>query len=144
MKKLVLALAFSTLLLVGCKKDNEKKVVTDDGTVATITTEDAAEAWEGDYKGTFPCADCEGIEVELELNDDYTYEKEETYLGNEDKEFKSEGTFTIENGVLILKDARGEVEKYELGKDQLTLLDKDGNKTEGELANQYVLKKEAF
>ena len=28
----------------------------------------------GTYKGILPCADCEGIETELELNSDKTYE----------------------------------------------------------------------
>ena len=36
--------------------------------------------WAGEYEGVFPCADCEGIKVELDLNPDKTYELSEEYL----------------------------------------------------------------
>jgi uncharacterized lipoprotein NlpE involved in copper resistance len=44
--------------------------------------------WAGVYKGTLPCADCEGIQEEIRLNDDLTYEMVSTYLGKGENGFQ--------------------------------------------------------
>lgn len=137
MKKLILVLACSALFMVSCKKETENK--TNEETMNT--TETVANTWEGEYEGTLPCADCEGIKVSLELAADYTFERETVYLGKESDEFDAEGSYSIENGVLTLVDTEGEKEMYELGENKLTLLDAEGNKNEGELAEYYILTK---
>ena len=37
--------------------------------------------WKGVYKGTLPCADCEGIETSLSLEDETNYVLKTNYLG---------------------------------------------------------------
>ena len=100
MKKSIIAISLASLVLAACSKTENKKV--EEQTPATTeavseateadtahTTENALD-WNGTYKGILPCADCEGIKTELELNSDKTYEIKETYLGKGDgKPFES-------------------------------------------------------
>ena len=72
----------------------------------------------GEYKGIFPCADCEGIETELELNPNNRYELKETYLGKgKENESKVKGTFSFDtnNPALISLDAAGDNRKFFIG-----------------------------
>ncbi|MFX6794395.1 copper resistance protein NlpE N-terminal domain-containing protein, partial [Acinetobacter baumannii] len=94
MKKSLLAIALMSTLLVACNKHENKTETTSDTStpvqtaqsnnneaVDTAHTAENSLDWDGKYKGTLPCADCEGIKTELELKDDKTYELTETYLG---------------------------------------------------------------
>lgn len=105
-------------------------------------------AYTGVYEGTLPCADCEGIETTIILNDDNTYHKTETYLkGDSPSEFAEEGVFELdeEEGIITLNPSgnenEGESHLYQLEEDQLIALNPDGIKVEGELADYYVLEK---
>ncbi len=102
--------------------------------------------WNGTYKGVLPCADCEGIETELELNLDKTYELKEVYLGKGDgKPFESKGKFTFNNTntSIIELDQSGDGRKYFVAEGYLKALDLEGKEITGELADKYELKKEA-
>ncbi len=50
--------------------------------------------WDGTYIGTLPCADCSGINVTLNLNKDGTYILVQSYKGEQDGRFTSEGHFS--------------------------------------------------
>ena len=96
-------------------------------------------------KGVLPCADCEGIETELELNSDKTYEIKETYLGKGNgKPFESKGSFQFDskNPSVIELDQAGDGRKYFVAEGYLKALDLEGNEITGELADKYQLKKE--
>lgn len=83
MKKTILILSLSTIVLAACSKPNTDTHETNQAPENTATQTmqptntqpatpmgDTAETsldWVGEYKGVFPCADCEGIETELEL-----------------------------------------------------------------------------
>ena len=65
--------------------------------------------WAGEYEGVFPCADCEGIKVELDLNPDKTYELSEEYLGktgNNETETKGSFTFDPQQPSIIVLDGK--------------------------------------
>lgn len=108
-------------------------------------------AWTGIYEGTLPCADCEGIETTIVLNDDNTYHKTETYLkGDSPDEFVEEGIYELDEsqGLLALSPSESENEVdtersqlYQWEDDQLIALNQDGTKVEGEMADLYVLEK---
>jgi len=92
-----------------------------------------------------PCADCEGIETELKLNLDKTYEIKETYLGKGDgKAFESKGSFQFDskNSSIIALDKAGDNRKYFVAEGHLKALDLEGNQITGALADKYQLKKE--
>ncbi|RND07915.1 copper resistance protein NlpE [Acinetobacter baumannii] len=158
MRKSLLAIALMSTLLVACNKHENKTETTSDAStpvqtaqsnnneaVDTAHTAENSLDWDGKYKGTLPCADCEGIKTELELKDDKTYELTETYLGKGDANpFETHGKFTFDkdNTSVITLDDKAQNRKFFIGENTATALDMEGKKVEGSLAEHYVLKKE--
>ncbi len=85
-KKIFFVLMLSSFVLTACSKSENQSsstASTPEASAPTATTPasestevnalpigDTAETsldWAGEYKGVFPCADCEGIKMELEL-----------------------------------------------------------------------------
>ncbi|MBL8321182.1 MAG: copper resistance protein NlpE N-terminal domain-containing protein, partial [Acinetobacter sp.] len=107
MKKTFLMLVLSSVALAACSKPETPNSAAPAASAAaqpaseasapasTLPAGDTAETsldWAGKYKGVLPCADCEGIEMELELKSDKTYELTEEYLGKgKGNEFKTKG-----------------------------------------------------
>ena len=156
MKKSIIAISLASLVLAACSKTENKKVeeqtpatteTVSEATVAdTAHTAENALDWNGTYKGILPCADCEGIKTELELNSDKTYEIKETYLGKGDgKPFESKGSFQFDNknSSIIELDKASDSRKYFVAEGYLKALDMDGKEITGDLADKYQLKKEA-
>jgi len=158
MKKLFIAV-FAVVLLGSCNQANKEHAqaeATDTSDTlaeyipidATTDTTDMHQAQNsldviGIYKGTLPCADCEGIQTEIELKADSTYRFKSSYLGKGDGQVnESSGTYVWLDGSRIeLQDIDGGPQKYFVGENTLTALDMDGNKITGELAAHYILKK---
>ncbi|MFD2203564.1 copper resistance protein NlpE N-terminal domain-containing protein [Shivajiella indica] len=99
--------------------------------------------WNGVYKGTTPCADCEGIETTITLKSDGTFKRSMKYLGKDDNPFYDEGSFewNEEGSKVTLIDSKGEKQQYQVGENVLFHLDKDGNRISGDLAPNYRLAK---
>ena len=104
--------------------------------------------WPGVYKGVLPCADCEGIETEIKINADLTYQISSTYLGKNEETLKENGSFkwdeagakiTLENA-----DPKTATNQYLVGENMLFKLDADGNRIEGDLKEMHQLKKVLF
>lgn len=101
--------------------------------------------WAGVYKGTLPCADCEGIVTEIRLDNDNTYEKVTEYLGKGNDKFRVTGTFEWdEQGgkVKLIDESANTDQWFQVGENRLIALDIEGNKIEGSIpAEMYNLKK---
>ena len=99
--------------------------------------------WNGIYKGTIPCADCEGIQTELTLMEDGSFERRTTYLGKDGETRSDKGNFTWNDAgsavTLALED--GGTQQYQVGENMLFHLDREGNRITGDLAEKYVLMK---
>jgi len=102
---------------------------------------------EGVYTSVVPCADCEGIRTVLKLSEDGSYEMKQTYLGKGDEPFVTKnsdmsGKFSFDNdkGIVTVGEGENQV-KYLVGDKMLTMLDRQGNKIEGEHADMYVFAK---
>ncbi|MDY5813477.1 MAG: copper resistance protein NlpE [Bacteroides sp.] len=95
----------------------------------------------GTYKGVLPAADAAGIETKLTLNADMTFAKSETYL-EKGESFESTGTYSVENDLVTLTDANGEISYLRLEEGAVRLLNADKEAVTGELADKYVLVKE--
>ncbi|MCU4413931.1 copper resistance protein NlpE N-terminal domain-containing protein [Acinetobacter sp. WU_MDCI_Axc73] len=161
MKKSLIAIAIASTLLVACsKKENQTETTTSTAEQTAVTSAPAETAtavdtahtaensldWAGDYKGKLPCADCEGIKTELELNNDKTFELKETYLGgkSDGKPNVTKGSFKFDEkkpSVIIL-DTQPDKRQFFIGENTATALDLEGNKIDGAMADLYVLKKE--
>ncbi|MGL2964467.1 copper resistance protein NlpE N-terminal domain-containing protein [Flavobacterium sp. RSB2_4_14] len=100
--------------------------------------------WQGTYKGTTPCADCEGIATEITLNTDLTFSLKTKYLGKGDgKVFEEKGTFVWDKSgsTITLTDLKGKPNQYKVGENRLIQLDMNGKIITGALAEKYVLTK---
>ena len=157
MKKSVLVFGIAAMLFVGCK-NNEKKNSPVEENAETVdayppdgnkmealgdTSENSLD-WAGVYKGTTPCADCEGIKTVLELKNDKTYILSQTYLGKPsgENEFTQTGSFAWNKEVNIIR-IRTETGgfQFKVGENQLWMLAAKGKIVEGDLAEKYILKK---
>lgn len=95
----------------------------------------------GTYKGVLPCADCEKIEAELQLNSDNTYLYNTVYFKRgKTYPFSESGSFVrnaTKNDVIHLTNSDNLTLK--VANDHVEICDKDGNRTQTDL--NYKLKK---
>ncbi|MDL2247129.1 copper resistance protein NlpE [Bacteroides sp. OttesenSCG-928-J23] len=137
---LALGVSFSA-----CGNSSKKEAKTEDN----VQVIDAAHSsrnsldYEGTYSGTLPCADCSGIYTELTLAAT-GYTLKTVYQGKEDK---GENTFTTTGkytwnaeGTIITLDG-DPAQLYQVGENRLFVLDQNGARITGELAELYILKK---
>ncbi|MDR1706794.1 MAG: copper resistance protein NlpE [Prevotella sp.] len=98
--------------------------------------------WVGFYTGVIPCADCEGIEVSVALNEDDTYIMHYYYIGKENNVEPFKGTFTWdEDGSTVIFSDKTMPHYFKVGENTLTQLDMEGKPIEGEFAGKYILNK---
>lgn len=148
MKKMILACALVSTGLVACSKQNEMPVpkgtapVTASSPTETPASTPAATStnWTGTYQGELPCADCDGIKTVLELKADNTYVITETYEGRDSKPFVTKGKITVDGDKVTTHD-KSENHQYLIENNQITALDMEGKKIDGEMASLYILKK---
>lgn len=144
MKKLSLIAVLLTFLAASCqmKQSSTSKSTTETAVNDGHNAQNSLD-WSGNYTGTLPCADCEGIETNLSLKQDGSYTLTTTYLGKDADKFEQKGTFTWnETGnTVILDGIEDGSSQYFVGENYLLHLDLDGNKVTGELAQMYRLTK---
>lgn len=98
----------------------------------------------GSYKGTLPCADCEGIETSLQLEDENNYVLKTKYLGKKNPSVNERrGTYSWnkEGNTITLSGNENGASQYFVGENYLQQLDLEGNRIEGDLAQKYILQK---
>jgi len=99
--------------------------------------------WEGTYKGVLPCADCEGIQTEVSIARNGTSLVRSLYLGKSDRVFVEEGSFSWdrEGRTITISGNKGSITRYLVGENRLIMLDSQGNRITGQLADRYQLDK---
>ena len=100
--------------------------------------------WEGTYTGVIPCADCEGIETWLTLNEDLSFTLVRNYLKNEAVlSDTTVGDFEWQKNNVKLQENKpnGETLFFSIEENQVRQLTNNAKEVEGELANHYLLKK---
>ena len=107
----------SVLLLGACGGNAQKKSAGDrreaekTAPVPDMHTAETSLDYVGTYTGTFPAADCPGIETELNLSSDGTFALSASYI-DRDATFYDEGTYTVAHaeraGRGLLLQGRGE------------------------------------
>jgi heat shock protein HslJ/uncharacterized lipoprotein NlpE involved in copper resistance len=150
MKKLTLLCFCPFLLSISCNKKEDKipKTPSQDTTLVTIDhhTSQSSLDFIGTYKGTVPCADCEGIETTLTLLDSSNYKLESTYKGKSKTPFVNKGSYSWnDTGTKIklngIKDGEG-AGQYLVIENGLIQLDLNGNRVTGQLGRNYLLQKQ--
>lgn len=81
--------------------------------------------WPGRYTGALPCASCEAIDSTLFLNKDGSYRLLESYRGEKDAQFTTEGQveWAADGGSITLG---GDGRRYRVGEGAVEMLDSDG------------------
>ncbi|PIF05968.1 MAG: hypothetical protein CSA36_03985, partial [Draconibacterium sp.] len=97
--------------------------------------------YEGVYKGTYPCADCSGIQATLTLSPDKTFVYETVYLGKKDGRFVHKGEYKVKDGILSFKEDKRTL-NFLIEENTLTFLGENLKPDTSKLAAFYVLKKQ--
>lgn len=143
MKKNLILLAVVSLSFLSCKEEAKNVETTIDSVATAPDHHNAMNSldYEGTYKGSLPCADCEVIETTLVL-DATSYTKEMVYKGKSKEVIKETGTYSWnEAGNTITLSGSATPNQYFVGENILFHLDSDGKRVEGDLAKLYELTK---
>lgn len=96
----------------------------------------------GTYAGVLPCADCEGIAVEIRIFYDGSFQKTMQYHGKSDDVFEFFGEYRWNDaGNTISLIGLEAPNQYFVAEERLIQLDIKGQRISGDLADRYVLKK---
>ena len=96
--------------------------------------------WVGVYEGTIPAADCDGIEVSIELFKDQTFEMSYKYIDKSPEPILWKGKFTWDNtGNVVIFDTKDGPNYYKIAENKLIQLDMKGKPIKGKLADNYIL-----
>jgi uncharacterized lipoprotein NlpE involved in copper resistance len=97
------------------------------------------------YVGTLPCADCEGIDVTLQLKNDSSYIMNSVYKGSKvdssNNHLVDNGTWRMIGDDTIVLLTKGNSIKYIKSGSTLTQLDGNGKVITGPLADNFILHK---
>lgn len=101
--------------------------------------------WQGIYRGTLPCSDCNGIFITLEINKNNTYKITLESIGKSTKE-ESTGNFDWDKSgkIITIKDSHIGTQSYLVGENKIWVLDEDKKVIEGDLAESYILTKNIY
>ena len=97
----------------------------------------------GTFKGTFPCADCGGMDLSITINRDGTYSLKYKYQDKDERLIEECGVYSIHDKTLVetITPSSGEKTYYKFVNGNLVLSDSLGSINKGELAELYVLKR---
>ena len=145
----LLLVSFTVLSFVACGDNDGSQSEVEEVRLELVKIPDSVHSTQnsvdfaGTYKGITPCADCEGIEVELTINMDSTYSHSMKYLGKGDGQplVKTGKYVWIDGGTIQLEGVADGPSKFKVGEGRIWQLDMQGNKIEGELADKYILNK---
>ena len=151
MKKIIFIVWISFFSLIGCQKQvkegeaetNVAAAKKDSTKIDNHTSQNSID-FIGVYKGILPCADCRGIITTIELKENATYSLKTSYQGKSEKVFEENGRFTWNDkgNTIVFDDSKNTPNQYFVGEYTLTQLDKSGKKIIGDLAADYILRKE--
>ena len=140
--KIIYAIGVSALLIASISscKNRPASQMQNIQYVDTIHTSKNSVNWDGVYEGIVPCADCEGISVQITLHTDETFQLSYQYLSKNDTPYSYSGKFTWDDrGGIITLDCNNFASHYLVGENKLLQLDMDKKRITGELASMYEL-----
>ena len=146
MKTKLFLSTIAALAIISCtNKAENTEETTSTETVEFIdehTSENSLD-WAGEYRGTLPCADCEGIETRVVLNQDKSFTMTENYLKAEALVIESKGTFSWDKtGLIVTLEAEDHLKRsFKVIENEIILLNNQGKENQGELAEYYKLAK---
>ncbi|SEA07037.1 copper resistance protein NlpE N-terminal domain-containing protein [Alkalimonas amylolytica] len=146
MKSLPASFLAASMLLLGCTEPNVPFSADEASTAPVVdqahNSRNALD-WDGRYEGILPCADCEGIQTRLTLQQDGHFQLETRYLGKSEHLFREQGAFEWDSSGQIIRLERSQPgsDQFFVGENVLWQLDMNGQRITGELAENYKLHK---
>lgn len=142
MKTINITIVLFAIILSSC--DTKKNVSEEKNKETVIDMHNSMNSldWNGTYQAILPCADCEGINTVLTLNEDLTYSKNSKYLGEDDAVFQDKGSFSWDETGQIITLNNDDKNQYFIGENRIWMLDRDSKKITGSLAEHYILNKQ--
>ncbi|HEX9251864.1 MAG TPA: copper resistance protein NlpE N-terminal domain-containing protein [Ignavibacteriaceae bacterium] len=132
MQKSLILSAILFIIIIGCSSTPE--IVPDPKQVTFLTN--------GIWLGMLPCADCEGIDYQLNLKNDYTFKQKSVYKGKSENIFINEGTWGFVSDSVIAVSGNEDYKMFIILGNDLVMLDKDGNRIESNFEERYHLSKD--
>ena len=135
-------LLLSLILITSCKNEvKTREVPLAKETMELGDNSKTSVDWKGQYKGTLPCADCEGIATTITLKSDGSFQRVVYYRGKSEQAQVDRGSFNWDDSgsTISLDLSDGRSQSYKVGENQLVHLDQDEQLIEGDLANLYIL-----
>ena len=132
MNKILILATIIFLIIIGCSSAPE--FVPDPKSVTFLTN--------GIWLGMLPCADCEGIDYQINLKNDYTFKQKSVYKGKSDEIFIDEGSWGFVSASVIAVSGNEDYKMFLIQQDHLVMLDQDGNKIESSFEERYHLSKD--
>lgn len=149
MKKTIL-FGFVMALLVACNpapksdKATEGTPLKDSLSIVDGSTAKTSLDYYGIYEGVTPCADCEGIKVNLTINKDGSYLLKKVYQknGKEINPSEEKGKFVWNDAgnTITLEGVKDAPASFKVNEGKLEMLGADGKPVESSLKDQYMLK----
>ena len=132
MKKILILSTIILLIIIGCSSAPE--FVPDPKNVTFLTN--------GIWLGMLPCADCEGIDYQINFKNDYTFKQKSVYKGKSEEIFIDEGRWGFVSDSVIAVSGNEDYKMFLIQQDHLVMLDQDGNKIESSFEERYHLSKD--
>lgn len=132
MKKILILSTIIFLIIIGCSSAPE--FVPDPKSVTFLTN--------GIWLGMLPCADCEGVDYQINLKNDYTFKQKSVYKGKSEEIFIDEGRWGFVSDSVIAVSGNEDYKMFLILQDRLVMLDQDGNKIESSFEERYHLSKD--
>lgn len=148
MKKSIIASVFASFILFSCQSKGiqQEQKNTDSSTEITEAVKKEHNSrnsldWAGEYVGTLPCADCEGIKYSVVLQKDGNFALEQEYLGKETV-YQDEGFYKWDaSGNVLHLNSNVSPLILKVEENRLRVLDQEGKEITGNLKDKYILKK---
>lgn len=132
MQKILLLSAFVFLIIIGCSSAPETTTENKDVTFLT----------NGIWLGMLPCGDCDGIDYQLNLKNDFTFKQKLAYKGKSEELFIDEGSWEFVSDSIISINGSEETKFFLITSVNLILLDEEGNIIESSFEEKYHLHKD--
>ena len=132
MQKILLLSAFIFVIIIGCSSAPETTTENKDVTFLT----------NGIWLGMLPCADCDGIDYQLNLKNDFTFKQKLAYKGKSEELFIDEGSWDFVSDSIISIYGSEETKLFLITSVDLILLDEEGNRIESSFEEKYHLHKD--
>ncbi|MBK7631718.1 MAG: META domain-containing protein [Ignavibacteriales bacterium] len=133
MKKIILLSMFILLIVVGCSSAPE--TVQDPKQLTFLSN--------GIWLGSLPCEDCDVIDYQLNLKNDFTFVQKFVYKGKSDEFIVDEGNWVFDSDSVIELESYDYAKLFLISGKELIMLDEYGDRINSESEKKYHLHKDA-